>query len=709
MPSATAPDWRLKLDGTEYTLPRAGFRLLELQAYTREGDAELSFMVRGSVIPERPDPFLGVVTLEYDVGSGWVQCFTGRCESAPFAGSPYPWSKTYTARGLSFSGDLLPITNTNTGDDTFVFNADPDDYLTYRADLAGRTVGEMIEAVLSDTTIDADLTEQGITSFSTTDLDDITHIPPYPCTIAGERCIGAIAGFLRQHAPNHCLWISPAGVIRFLDLRKYGDGSSADYPSAYTLEMGTDKVDVAGVSLVPSTEGCFSRVVVRGASYAEMRDYKLSDGSLEEDFAYDALDNEDAKDAWALADWNGAAATQRDVGSCTTPDTTHVTVTSDDAALSWAANFWDQTSTGRKGIIYLTYTAGSGITFKASRKITANASLSPAGTSSITLERALPHTNFNAYEIRGIGSKSSLVWRKYQVEDDDCAERLRPRATFPAPVINANSNIATMSSTPVFEIAWSSDGNPPYATQTMSATIDYSTGSVIFDQPTVYPFGTDANLELGNGDTDGIPTDVIAWIPTQTDELYVACPEDTGTAYAPAYDGTLSTIEGINRTLTVTAPFWRDPANESNMQDYACYLHDSVKDTVIEGTIPLLYFDKNYLTPGRAVKLGGNGYDTEWEDYVLPVVGCKLRWGNGEHVPYRMELQISTRRSAFGANQFQRPMREGEFEGLGGATLNIPMFSSGYNAAPNMDVPSMGVPSAGTPSADTPRMDVPFL
>lgn len=786
MGTARYPDWRLKVAGATYALPSPYFRFGEWVVYSRERGSSLSWTyLDGKMGPrDGTDPFAGeAITLEYDTGGGWVLAFSGKCFGCGNQWTPQGWARQYQAVGLRALGDRVPVTNTTTGGDTHVFNGDPDDWLTYQASLAGRTVGQILTNVLTDPTMAPALSGQGVGAYTsltpptlpsstTTDLAAMTIIPPYPVIINGEKAIGSIEAALRTLAPNHFLHVEPGGAVRFLDQRLFGSNTSG-YPNYITLECtdttNPDLVDVAAVQLQDDVANSFPRVLVRGADYAEMKLFTQDDGSVTENFAHSGLTLAQAKATWKLSDFespdgstgqakatcalsgggigttftiqspgfgyaaaptisftggggSGAAATatisggqvtaitrtaagsgytsaptmvfttpdggSSDAGTCTCPTTTTVTATSADNKKTWASNYWDQ-STGRHGQVFLQYTSGAGVTSRVTRKIVSNTALAAGGTSTLTLDRALPGTSFNEYTIRGFAGAGTNVWRKYQLADSTVRLKIRPVATFPAPLLNAAGNAGTMTSTPTAEVLYSASGGPPEFSVPAPISIDFETGDIYFERPTVEYFGTRANLLVGGPSTDGIPTNIRLFLPIATGALTAVYPADV--SGSPTYAGTSNTVDGITDTLTVTVPQWKDPSQSSQVLAYAQELHDSVKDTAIEGVVPLARFDARFLTPGQGVRLTGEGYALPYAGITLPVVECVVRFDAGPS-KYRTELKVSTRRAAYTAGQFLRP----PVKPMPAIPLGValgPVAPYVESPGPRVDSPDMGYPT----------------
>lgn len=343
-----------------------------------------------------------------------------------------------------------------------------------------------------------------------------------------------------------------------------------------------------------------------------------------------------------------------DAGTCYCIDTLNVRLISNDPNKSWPSNYWDQSN--QKAVIFLVDNSTTGVTSRVVRRITTCASLSPGGTAQVTVDRPIPVTTFATYTIRAIGGSGSIVWRRYQVADSTLRTRLRPRASFPAPLTNANGNAVAMTSTPLVEVLWSSSGSSPWFTSTSGATLDVTTGTFDTEKPVVSYYGTRSLLVAGGSAVDGVPANVRAYLPTRTDVLQSVSPADV--SGAPQYAGTLATVEGIQRTLWVTVPSWRDPANQSNMDAYSADLLDAHKDTILEGSVPLLRWDARFLTPGQGITLSGSGWTTGFESITLPVVEVSISFSQpGRPTLYVTRLRFSNRRTPFQASQFERPVR----------------------------------------------------
>ncbi len=351
-----------------------------------------------------------------------------------------------------------------------------------------------------------------------------------------------------------------------------------------------------------------------------------------------------------------------DAGVCVCPDTLHATLFPTSSSKTWPANYWDQSATGKQAIICLHSSTNSGLSLMVTRRIVANGALSAGGSCSVTFDQAIPNVQYDSYVIRGMSNSGAITYRRYKPSDATLAARLRPRASFSSPLTNANGNFAQSTSTPLCEIDWSSTGSAPYYTATMGISVDTVDGWIDVEKPVVMVYGTQANNY-----SDGVPTNVRMFLPTRTDTLNVQAPADV--SGVPQFSGSLYSIEGISRTYTVTVPQWRDPVNGTNMQAYAQSLLDSLKDTIIEATIPFALLDTRWFTPGQAIQLTGGTYTTGYESIKVPVLEVRVEFSMpGRGCKYRTTIRASNRRGAYSEAIYQRPVRE---PGLFGVTSGV--------------------------------------
>ena len=442
--------------------------------------------------------------------------------------------------------------------------------------------------------------------------------------------------------------MEPDGTIRFFDVRNATNA---------TLTLGSDP-RLGMPSLTRDYSDCYPQVEVRGNTLAVPMTLQTqpwhgsadTDGGLQEDFAWGGHTNAAAKALWTPDDFNMPAINgdANDFGTCTIPDTTHVVVTSHDASATWPSNFWAQGGTEAQGQIGLYADALPGISQLYWARIVANTALTAGGTSTLTLDRALPSLAYNSYQIYGLAEGPSVVYRKYKVTNSDIAAAMLN--FFPYPVAIKGTPVTTslaVTSTPTGFIAWSNSHSPPYNVSSMGITVDPVNGLIYFDRPTALVFGSQVTP----------PDNVIAFLAVAAGTLSVFAPSSS------TYAGTSNTVEGLTRRKVITVRDWRDQSNSTNMAAFCSEYLDSVKDVVVEGTLPYFGLLTTYLTPGtvgRSVSIAGNdtvnSYTTGWESLAMPVISCDVVFNNGpEGTSYAMALHLSNRRGRFTAENFLRP------------------------------------------------------
>jgi hypothetical protein len=169
--------------------------------------------------------------------------------------------------------------------------------------------------------------------------------------------------------------------------------------------------------------------------------------------------------------------------------------------------------------------------------------------------------------------------------------------------------------------------------------VDPDTGHIIFAVPTY--------ITCGNH----VPSDVRAMLAVNVSNLQARAPAGTG------FVGTSHTVEGLSSVLTVTVGQWRDPINQSAMNAFAADILDSVKDTVVEGSVLYHGLYETGLTPGIGLSITGNGYTTGWESLNLSVTECELTWNQGQADQHTTVLTCSNRRAHLSAASFLKPDR----------------------------------------------------
>jgi hypothetical protein len=430
----------------------------------------------------------------------------------------------------------------------------------------------------------------------------------------------------------------------------------------------------------------FSRVLVQGQQLAELILFSTrtgNNGLSEAPFAHDGLTIAQAKAAWTPSDWRSPGlvigAAGDDNGTCTCPSTTTVTVTSANASQTWASNYWDAShhegtvflaySSGttvtvtsanasqtwasnywdashHEGTVFLAYSSGTTITTYATRGVTANTSLSAGGTSTLTVDRALPHLLYDHYVLTGSVGGASAVWCVYQLPSW-AAAKVAPQASWASNYRAPGAASGMLTSTALGSVLWSSSGSPPYSSYTVGVAVDPVTGYVHFTTPTYVTAGNKT------------PSEVRALVPIYVDVNQVASPVDV--LGVPQYAGQLHSVEGLDRTLPVYCPGWRDPGNAAAVQAWADELLTSVQDPVEEGVVTVLGLDEGLMVMGTSLELAGTGYATPWSGTALPVLECQLEWQTqpGTATDYVTTARCSSRKSHHSVEAFLHPDRTG--------------------------------------------------
>jgi hypothetical protein len=674
------PNFVLTIAGSTINLDNVNACIVRGKLWTRDGTPDLLIQRRGIALPGLPDPWLTKeVTLSY---SGTMYFKGDMVDVEPTRDDRLGWVLNYTALGLRYRADRVPVTDDNTTTDTVAYNLASDDP-NYIASRAGRTVGQIITDVLTQTTNATRLNAVGIGAYASmgppavlpaltiADLATaaLSVIPPFPVYVSGEKILNGVAAFLSGVAPNHVLWVQPDGTIRFLDQRAFSSSTS-------TLTLGVDPIEPT--PLRRSTRGNYSRVQLRGQPLIEPGIVSTVYGTLTEDFAHDSLSNSAAKAAWKLGDFLQTQVAA-DGGTCTCPSTTTVTVTSSPNTTVWPANYWDQAGSDAHGVIYLWYSAGTNIDQVTSRRIISNTSKASGGTSTLTLDSPLPITNYDHYQIFGQQSGASIVWRRYTVTAA-LAAAMASHFNYAVPFRNSDGSAVTLTTFPTSDIVWG--GTAPYFEAPMGFTQDPVAGTITFFRPVVTLSEAD-QTKLIAGSGYQTPVDVRVLLAINKGALTATAPPDSG---GPVYAGTLHTVEGVDRTLYVMVPAWRDPSNQTNMNAFATHFLDSVKDTVVEGAVTYHGLYLPALTPGMALSIAGahgsTVITTGWEAIACPVAECELVWNNsGAGSTFTTQISVSNRRALFSGEIFARPAQVGITIGTSEAPAGLSGPSDAYGGS----------------------------
>lgn len=661
-PRSGPPPDVLTIAGADIDLVATNTTIDSLTSFDRGGAPSLGFSRLTGTPGALPDPWhLRPCTLSMRstiVFAGTVTGYTDRYLA------DLGWLREYRAVGLGYNANYIPVTDSQSLTDTSTWNLPGDDVNMVPA-RAGQSVGQIVGAILTMVQNANGLAAAGLGNYTTAppytspptlpsatanDLAALTFIPVGAVRVAGERILAALEGFVRSWHPNHFLHVQPDGTIRFLDPRTFPVTIvTLNDPSDHRWDMP---------ELTRDASDNYSQVMVRGNTLCRgltLQDKPwpgstAADGGLSEDFAHDGMTNAAAKSAWVPTDWsqpNGGLGPAMETGTCTATDTTHLTLATRN---SYAANQLAQGAGELLGWVNLSSDSllSTVDQYWLARVIANAASTGSAGaySTAITIDAPTPDTTYGSYQLFGLAAGANVVGRRYKVTNAAIAHAMQLVAPYPLAMAYANGSSAEMTSTPMGLIQFSPTGgtSPPYAVSSDGVTIDPQGGLIYFDTPVQVIAG-------------GLQTPV-RWPAIVQAFLIVGV--GTMAAYAPSstgHAGTLYTVEGVARTKTITVLDWRDQSNQSNMQTYANEVLDSVKDVVVEGTLPYQGLpDISHLAPGKAVSIAGADFVTGWESIALPVVACEVNFQNGPTgTSYHTTLRLSNRRTPYDASNFLRP------------------------------------------------------
>lgn len=550
------------------------------------------------------------------------------------------WTPLYQCRCLRNRADRAPFTDSNTLTNTALWNLPYDDPL-YLASRAGRTVGQIITDALTMSQNANALNGMGIGGYTAmtptptlpaktvADLAALNVINPQVAQMGGDQLMSAIESYLSAAAPNHVLHIQADGKIRFIDTR----------PAATTenvLTIGTDPVNPT--PLRRSVADCYQRVEIHGQPIAEPQLLSLSNGGLVEDWAWGSYATSAAATAaWTPDDFK-LDENARSEGTCSLTDTVTAVLTSKPTTQTWAANDWDQTH--RMGSLLLSSTTITGVTSNVYKRVVGNTAKTSGGTSTFTLESAVPATGYDHYKLYGVTSGASYVYRKYKIVDPAIAAALARKFSYPFAWLFAGDAAGTVTSYPVASVLWNPafGTGPPYNEESINFAVNTDTGHIIFTVPTY--------IQAGNH----VPVDVRVVVAVNTGELKVAKP-NTG------YEGTSFTVEGLQNTKVITCRDWTDPINQTHMAAYAQDRLDAVKNTIVEGTVVYNGLYSPALTVGNGISVTGAGYTTGWEGLNLPIVDVEILWNDRAAAAHTTTMSVSNRRAWMTSGDFLRPSR----------------------------------------------------
>jgi len=618
----------LKIAGVEVDRPAARIVLDRLVLQVDSGFDSLEF---SEVCTTLPGAFGPRASCELIVDG--VTCFKGAIVgSYPSSIGRGPIQIGYKAMGLEWLANRVAVTAAD-GTGRLAYNLPPtdDDYVPIDA---GLSVGAILTRLFDLHA--AELAAIGVASYAPADLAALVVVPPEPVYLTGGLW-NAVRALLRKWCNKYVAWIDPAdGSIKIK--------SQLTDLTPLTLTLDSDPIVVDRLSRDHSE--CFTRVVYRGgadvqAAYLDFADSGLSKGwSSGDESTYQESDFTQPKDA-------------ADLGDVTAMTSTTLTVQSDDAARTWAANYWP----GVVAEVCAYNPVATGLTFCESRRITACTALSAGGTSALTVDVPFNNSGYTRYSIRGMYSPKSLVWRKLLINNAYVARHLVERFSHAVPWAPADGQVV-MTTTPQAVICWSTGCNKPYNEFPLTFDVvpyDGTTdGYIVFHAPINKPWGA-------------APCEVKVLVPYSRGALSATVPSS-------GYEGTAHSEDGVEQALVVDDPSWLDYRDATARTQLAQEILDTVKNTVCEGSIT--YYGKltPALTKGAAIGLARAGGTTGYESMAALARSVVLDWAplSGGGSEWITRVAFSNRLKAFSGDRLYSHPSWGSHGALEGASLRTP-------------------------------------
>lgn len=182
-------------------------------------------------------------------------------------------------------------------------------------------------------------------------------------------------------------------------------------------------------------------------------------------------------------------------------------------------------------------------------------------------------------------------------------------------------------------------------TSTPFVLIGVQPGYIVFDQPICSAYCSQMLMNQG-GSNIPAPTDVKVLLPYSRGVISVTAPLGGG------YQGTAYSVNNVQRVLYKEYPQWLDARDTTSYQILAQEVLDTVKNTVIEGSIQYIGKYSTALTLGRALNIAGNGYATGYESIGAVIRSVTLDYApDGGPSPWVTSLSFSTRLKPFSGDR----------------------------------------------------------
>ncbi|MDE2506809.1 MAG: hypothetical protein KGM43_06335 [Planctomycetota bacterium] len=630
----------LTINGTNYDAAQRQAARIVIDGWGWDLDADFSLQFHEAPGGSAPQ-WLGGATVSLTINGAVV--FTGSItDTAPMHDAD-GWVYGYTAQGLKYAVNWLPVVNPQDYSGSIAFNLPPTDFY-WVPSMAGLSVGAILSQVLTDHA--TALAAIGVTTDSTTtsQLAALTLVPREPVYFAGERLGNAIDAVLQRDARNIDFYVQPtgvgSGVARFVDINA---------GTAHTLTLGSDPV----MPTKPrrSIKAAATRTIVRGKGNIYPGYVSLLKSTLTP--AWTSAQ----QSAWTWADFVSPVGA---FDSGTIPaggitSTTTITVQSSNAGETWGVNYWPPL----EAWIHVINSVGTGLTYQEARPVTSNTALAAGGTSTITVGYALDNSGssaYSSYEIIGTYSPLSSgnpnnrcdVWRLFDVTDPGLliADHLVRAFPTPQPFFNYGGSGAVLTLYPMAVVANASGDTFPATFKILPES-----GQILFDEPIIKSLNSISTLTTG-GSAVTAPTDIYMLLAYSRGPLQAIEPPNSGST--PVYAGTAYTVEGLERTGYVDVDAWIYAGDTPTLQAYASMIQASTQDTIIDGTVNYLGAYTSAFAPGITMNLAGPGSSAIDQTMNCPVRRFFLRYliEGREGLNYRSELGLNSRRNRATGDSF---------------------------------------------------------
>lgn len=590
------------------------------------------------------------VRLAIDYGSGPMLRFVGDLEDPEGGPVPEGYQWNYTCTDLKWRADNITLTALD-GSGTTSFNLPADDFSFYFA-VNGRTVGQVVRALLEEVTNATSLDAAGVGAYvslspptlppeTLADLAPLNVIPNEAIRLSGESILNPIEQFILKWHPQYAVWVEASGVIRVRSIF-----ALPGVPVALPSSDGTG-ADIDWPSVKVSCRECFSSWSIRGLDI-QTAYLSVHDGTLTRGWT-GALES-----AWTITDFlqpkDGA-----DDGTASAVTSTSCTVASDHAPAHWITNYWSGGDAA--GWIYLYNPAGAGLELYEMRPIISNTALSPGGTATINWDPSLPlsSTAYTRYRLISLATPKALVGRDWIVREPSTGKlgretivgaQMVPRSPRGMPVANASRAFNVFY--PYAYVQWSRTGEWPWFEVPVNVQLDPIRGHIVLTEPAVVKSaglaGTSSVLKrkYPTSFAEGLFYDLKVLIPYNRGSLDARAPA-TGEA------GTAHTTYGITRNKLEHRDDFVWIGDSTSLALLAAERLRCVQDAVVEGNISWkeLPDDFDPFVPGFSLNITASGSSTPLDGLDLPVRSCVIRWHDEGPSLHTVSMRFSNLKRPF--------------------------------------------------------------